>query len=117
MVEKNHRSSGLLGSGTRKTGNFKPTKSYKEDSQTSVVEEQIKSTQVIGPKEAMKRSFKYQKRSIKISEDQGLVLDAIGRVNNMKFNYEIIQLLIDTYRDNASENDRRRIDGFLDISK
>lgn len=117
MVENNHRSSGLLGSGTRKAGNFKPSEFYNTGGRVPVAEEQSEPTKVMGPQEAIKRSFKYQKRSIKISEDQGLVLDAIGRVNNMKFNYEIIQLLIDNYRDNASENDRRKIDGFLDIYK
>lgn len=110
MAENKHES-GLLSTGTRKPGNYTPQAPATENIESAEKKEEQNS------KESVKRSFKYQKRSIKISEDQGLVMDAIGRVNNMKYNYEIIQLLIDNYRDNASENDRRKIDGFVEISK
>lgn len=108
MENNKRRSSGLLDQGTRTPGNFEPEKQFDEN---ALNDPQSKNTK----KESVKKSFKYQKRSIKISEDQGLVLDAIGKVNNMKYNYEIIQLLIDSYREQASENDKRKIDRFLEI--
>lgn len=108
MRNNKRRSSGLLDQGTRTPGNFEPEEQFDEK---ALNETQSKNQQ----RESIKKSFKYQKRSIKISEEQGLVLDAIGKVNNMKYNYEIIQLLLDSYREQTSENDRKKIDRFLEI--
>ena len=55
-----------------------------------------------------KKSFVNQKVSIKINDDIKADLDTIKMMEKIKFDYETIQLLVDTYKGSLSAEDRRR---------
>lgn len=58
------------------------------------------------PKE--KASFKNQKATIKVSDDIKRDLDVIKSIHKIKFDYEAIQFLIDSYSNSLSPEDQRR---------
>ncbi|WP_054719376.1 hypothetical protein [Lacticaseibacillus manihotivorans] len=49
-----------------------------------------------------------QKRSIKISSETYKDMSVLKTMENIRFDYEIIQMLIDDYQSRMSEADRRR---------
>lgn len=56
----------------------------------------------------LKKSFKNQKATIKLSSETKKDLDVLKSMEKIKFDYEIIQLLADAYVRNLSTEDQRR---------
>jgi len=55
-----------------------------------------------------------QKVSIKINSDIKNDIDTIKMLQKIKFDYETIQLLVDTYKNSLSTEDRRRFNTLKD---
>jgi len=55
-----------------------------------------------------KKDFANQKVSIKINTDIKSDIDTIKMMEKIKFDYETIQLLVDSYKSSLSSEDRRR---------
>lgn len=56
----------------------------------------------------LKKSFKNQKATIKLSSETKKDLDVLKSMEKIKFDYEIIQLLADAYVRSLSTEDQRR---------
>ncbi len=108
------RTPGLLG---RKKSNFEPTEPYVPEqgqattenkevattvtpSQPKTEEKQVTRKEKRIEKTEPKKKFKNQQGSIKISNQSKEELEVLMKLTNTKFNYEIIDLLIDRYVEN-----------------
>ncbi|TPR13666.1 hypothetical protein [Apilactobacillus timberlakei] len=90
-----NQSMGILnGANNRKPGAIQPS-NYKEEKKTS---NNIKKS---------KRKTSNQKHTIKISDELYQHLKIVKDINNEKFDYQAIELLIDNYINNAPEGDRK----------
>lgn len=98
------KKSGLL---NRKEGNFNPENKFKgtEQKNNLLGQEQNK---------ANSKNQSKKRKNIKVSEMQKNSLDALKHINNVTYDYEIIQILIDSYIDSESENVKRKFKSFLD---
>lgn len=113
---------GLLG---RQKSNFEPTEPYvPEQGQATVENKEVAAT--ITPsqpkteekptsrkekrieKTEPKKKFKNQQGSIKISNQSKEELEVLMKLTNTKFNYEIIDLLIDRYVENDLTPEQKR---------
>lgn len=84
------KGAGLL---NRKTSNFDPINSYAPSKQES--------------RNVEKKEFKNQKGSIKISNQSKKELEALMKLTNTKFHYEVIDLLIDRYIENELTSEQK----------
>lgn len=66
-------------------------------------------------KKAKKKDFANQKISIKIGTDAKADIDTIKVLEKMKFDYETIQLLVDTYKKSLSPEDRKQFNTLRDV--
>lgn len=98
------KKSGLL---NRKEGNFNPTNQFNSTEQTSDNIEQNKTVQKT-------KTQSKKRKNIKVSELQKNSLDALKHINNVTYDYEIIQILIDSYVDSESETVKRKFKTFLE---
>ncbi|SCA96773.1 Uncharacterized protein BWINRA5_00088 [Bacillus mycoides] len=111
---------GLLG---RKKSNFEPTEPYVPEqgqatvdtnevaaipSQPKSEEKQVSRKEKRSEKTEPKKKFKNQQGSIKISNQSKEELEVLMKLTNTKFNYEIIDLLIDRYVENELTPDQKR---------
>ncbi|WP_377863346.1 hypothetical protein [Bacillus sp. R86525] len=111
---------GLLG---RKKSNFEPTKPYVPEqgqatvennevadvpSQPKTEEKQVSRKEKRSEKTEPKKKFKNQQGSIKISYQSKEELEVLMKLTNTKFNYEIIDLLIDRYVENELTPEQKR---------
>lgn len=111
---------GLLG---RKKSNFEPTEPYVPEqgqatvdtnevaaipSQLKSEEKQVSRKEKRSEKTEPKKKFKNQQGSIKISNQSKEELEVLMKLTNTKFNYEIIDLLIDRYVENELTPDQKR---------
>ncbi|PGA96611.1 hypothetical protein [Bacillus wiedmannii] len=78
--------------------NFTPEQSYQSPEETQEIEKTKVKIQAEEQKNATeKKAFKNQQGSIKISNQSKEELEALMKITNTKYNYEIIDLLIDWY--------------------
>lgn len=78
--------------------NFTPEQSYQSPEETQEIEKTKVKIQEQEPKKTKeKKAFKNQQGSIKISNQSKEELEALMKITNTKYNYEIIDLLIDWY--------------------
>ncbi|EJQ55124.1 hypothetical protein [Bacillus mycoides] len=111
---------GLLG---RKKSNFEPTEPYVPEqgqatvetnevaaipSQPKTEEKQVSRKEKRIEKTELKKKFKNQQGSIKISNQSKEELEVLMKLTNTKFNYEIIDLLIDRYVENELTPEQKR---------
>lgn len=111
---------GLLG---RKKSNFEPTEPYVPEqgqatvntnavadipSQSKTEEKQVSRKEKRIEKTEPKKKFKNQQGSIKISNQSKEELEVLMKLTNTKFNYEIIDLLIDRYVENELTPEQKR---------
>lgn len=111
---------GLLG---RKKSNFEPTEPYVPEqgqatvennevaavpSQPKTEEKQVSRKEKRSEKTEPKKKFKNQQGSIKISYQSKEELEVLMKLTNTKFNYEIIDLLIDRYVENELTPEQKR---------
>ncbi|WP_242248943.1 hypothetical protein [Bacillus cereus group sp. BfR-BA-01523] len=111
---------GLLG---RKKSNFEPTEPYVPEqgqatvdtnevaaipSQPKTEEKQVSRKEKRIEKTEPQKKFKNQQGSIKISNQSKEELEVLMKLTNTKFNYEIIDLLIDRYVENELTPDQKR---------
>ncbi|MDM5191149.1 hypothetical protein QUG02_00190 [Bacillus hominis] len=111
---------GLLG---RKKSNFEPTEPYVPEqgqatvetnevaaipSQPKTEEKQVSRKEKRIEKTEPKKKFKNQQGSIKISNQSKEELEVLMKLTNTKFNYEIIDLLIDRYVENELTPEQKR---------
>ncbi|PHF05477.1 hypothetical protein HFP64_27965 [Bacillus sp. AC79A.1] len=111
---------GLLG---RKKSNFEPTEPYVPEqgqatvennevaavpSQPKTEEKQVSRKEKRSEKAEPKKKFKNQQGSIKISYQSKEELEVLMKLTNTKFNYEIIDLLIDRYVENELTPEQKR---------
>ncbi|MFA2694856.1 hypothetical protein EXW28_27590 (plasmid) [Bacillus mycoides] len=111
---------GLLG---RKKSNFEPTEPYVPEqgqatvetnevaaipSQPKTEEKQVSQKEKRIEKTEPKKKFKNQQGSIKISNQSKEELEVLMKLTNTKFNYEIIDLLIDRYVENELTPEQKR---------
>ncbi|MGE7939842.1 hypothetical protein [Bacillus paramycoides] len=116
------RTPGLLG---RKKSNFEPTEPYvPEQGQATTENKEVAATVTPSQpkteektttrkekrieKTEPKKKFKNQQGSIKISNQSKEELEVLMKLTNTKFNYEIIDLLIDRYVENELTPDQKR---------
>ena len=66
-------------------------------------------------KKAKKKDFANQKISIKIGTDAKADIDTIKVLEKMEFDYETIQLLVDTYKKSLSPEDRKQFNTLRDV--
>lgn len=83
----------LNGANNRKPGAIQPT-NHKEEKKTPVTKKS-------------KQKTSNQKHTIKISDELYQHLKIVKDINNEKFDYQAIELLIDNYINNAPEGDRK----------
>lgn len=97
----------------RKSGNFEPREYYKDDTTTT-----DSSNKKIKTKEGKKKeeNFINQNSSIKISKGTKDELDALKFLKNSKYDYEIIQTLIDHYVNTLSSSEYKKYKLILDLS-
>jgi uncharacterized FlaG/YvyC family protein len=77
---------------------FTPEQSYQSPEETQEIEKQSENTRARTKKtKKKKKAFKNQQGSIKISNQSKEELEALMKITNTKYNYEIIDLLIDWY--------------------
>lgn len=88
---------GLL---NRKTSNFDPKESYNHGERIPPAKQESRGKE--------KREFKNQKGSIKISNQSKQELEALMKLTNTKFHYEIIDLLVDRYIENELTPEQKR---------
>ena len=88
---------GLL---NRKTSNFDPKESYNQGERIPPAKKESKSKE--------KKEFKNQKASIKLSNQSKHELEALMKLTNTKFHYEIIDLLVDRYIENELTPEQKR---------
>ncbi|MFT8812025.1 MAG: hypothetical protein ABF855_11090 [Liquorilactobacillus satsumensis] len=74
------------------TKNFKPQQSFEFSNSND--------------HKTLKTKFKNQKKSIKISTETKTQLDILKEIESMKFDYEIIQLLLDSYVNELNPEER-----------
>lgn len=111
MTEPNKKKPGLLG----RPGNFEPQKSYNEDASSNNIKSNISSNQKVKKKNETK-DFKNQQASLKISSRSKEELEALMKITNTKFTYEIIDLLIDRYVENElTPQEKRRFKALTDF--
>ena len=94
----------------RVSGAVKPRESYQEDD-TPTVEKSINTgTQDENNKlvATSKRKLDNQKKSIKVGSETYKDLATIKSMEKLKFDYEIIQLLVDEHIQGLSDSDSRR---------
>lgn len=72
-------------------------------------------TNKIIKKKAKKKDFANQKISIKIGTDAKADIDTIKVLEKMKFDYETIQLLVDTYKKSLSPEGRKQFNTLRDV--
>ncbi|MGG0208527.1 hypothetical protein [Bacillus mycoides] len=111
---------GLLG---RKKSNFEPTEPYVPEqgqatvdtnevaaipSQPKTEEKQVSRKEKRIEKTEPQKKFKNQQGSIKISNQSKEELEVLMKLTNTKFNYEIIDLLIDRYVENELTPEQKR---------
>ncbi|MCQ6531014.1 hypothetical protein [Bacillus mycoides] len=111
---------GLLG---RKKSNFEPNEPYVPEqgqatvennevaavpSQPKTEEKQVSRKEKRSEKTEPKKKFKNQQGSIKISNQSKEELEVLMKLTNTKFNYEIIDLLIDRYVENDLTPEQKR---------
>jgi lipocalin len=109
---------GLLG---RKKSNFEPNNPYvpeqgKAEAENNEIEATVTPSQlekeekpvIRKEKTEQKKKFKNQQGSIKISNQSKEELEVLMKLTNTKFNYEIIDLLIDRYVENELTPDQKR---------
>ncbi|QWH75510.1 hypothetical protein EXW59_01230 (plasmid) [Bacillus mycoides] len=113
---------GLLG---RQKSNFEPTEPYvPEQGQATLENKEVAATITPSPpkteekptsrkekrieKTEPKKKFKNQQGSIKISNQSKEELEVLMKLTNTKFNYEIIDLLIDRYVENELTPEQKR---------
>lgn len=114
------RTPGLLG---RKKSNFEPTEPYVPEQGQAVVEDnevpsapsqpkteekQVTQKEKRNEKTELKKKFKNQQGSIKISNQSKEELEVLMKLTNTKFTYEIIDLLIDRYVENELTPEQKR---------
>lgn len=78
----------------RKQGNIVPKESFSESKESKM--------------ERKKKEFKNQKGSIKVPESTKVELDALKNITKTKFDYEILQLLIDSFVVNLEPSKAKR---------
>ena len=116
------RTPGLLG---RKKSNFEPTEPYVPEqgqaavennevaatvtpSQPKTEEKQVTRKEKRNENNESKKKFKNQQGSIKISNQSKEELEVLMKLTNTKFDYEIIDLLIDRYVENELTPEQKR---------
>lgn len=94
----------------RVSGAVKPRESYQEDDTPTVKKSIITDSQSGNAKPATsrKRKLDNQKKSIKVGAETYKDLSTLKSMEKLKFDYEIIQLLVDEHIQNLSESDSRR---------
>ena len=88
----------------RTVGAIKPREPYVEQN-TQPAQQKSSSDLNI---QKVTRKQNNQKRSIKISSETYKDMSVLKTMENIRFDYEIIQMLIDDYQSRMSEADRRR---------
>ncbi|MBK1997119.1 hypothetical protein JI640_14520 [Listeria ivanovii subsp. londoniensis] len=96
---------GLLNTAKRVPGNFQPSQAYNEKDNSTKKELSNKK----GAAEKVRnQKFKNQEGTIKTSIQTKEELQALKNITKTKFDYEIIDLLIDTYVNNELTPEQRR---------
>ncbi|PGZ57414.1 hypothetical protein COE58_26150 [Bacillus cereus] len=90
------KGAGLL---SRKTSNFDPINPYAPSKTSSSAKQDAKNKE--------KKDFKNQKGSIKISNQSKKELEALMKLTNTKFHYEVIDLLIEQYVENELTSEQK----------
>lgn len=113
---------GMLGNKLqRKSGNFTPEEIYDKEiagAQNNLIKEHnkekqtfINSTSVIKSNER-----KNQQAQLKISQSLKDEINAIKTLTNTKYEYEVIQLLIDGYKKTLSPEDLKKLRLIIDLN-
>ncbi|EAC6401920.1 hypothetical protein D4900_15935, partial [Listeria monocytogenes] len=97
---------GLLNTAKRIPGNFQPSQAYNEK-ENSTKEKEISDKKAEAEK-IKNQKFKNQEGTIKTSIQTKEELQALKNITKTKFDYEIIDLLIDTYVNNELTPEQRR---------
>ncbi|WP_088816437.1 hypothetical protein [Listeria goaensis] len=103
-----HKGRGLLNTAKRVPGNFQPTQAYNDQSKLS--NEPTSESNIKQRSSTTKKSlkFKNQEGTIKTSFQTKEELQALKNITKTKFDYEVIDLLIDTYVNNELTPEQRR---------
>ena len=92
----------------RKPGNFEPAQPYtKSSSKEENIVEKI-DNKVITQERSQKKEFKNQQQQIKVAASIKEELNALKSITKTKFDYEIIELLIDSYTQHLTPMQRRK---------
>ena len=92
----------------RRAGNIEPVKSNIKYATKEVnVVEKI-DNKVITQERSQKKEFKNQQQQIKVSASIKEELNALKSITKTKFDYEIIELLIDSYTQHLTPMQRRK---------
>ncbi|EAH3791804.1 hypothetical protein D5Z92_14505 [Listeria monocytogenes] len=97
---------GLLNTARSVPGNFQPSQAYNEKDNSTTGKEI--SNKKVEAEKIKNQKFKNQEGTIKTSIQTKEELQALRSITKTKFDYEIIDLLIDTYVNNELTPEQRR---------
>ena len=106
MTEQNKKTTtGMLGNVLNRTsGNFIPEEAYKPEQKKSFEQNKNESK-----KQLKSNERKNQQAQFKISQNLKDELIGIKVLTNSKYDYEVIQLLIDSYKKTLSPEDTKKL--------
>ncbi|MDT2815990.1 hypothetical protein P7H75_14110 [Vagococcus carniphilus] len=106
--EKQPKKTGMLGSKLeRKSGNYVPDKKY--DEQKENIKLDSTNNQETQKKISKSNERKNQQAQLKISQSLKDEIIAIKALTNTKYEYEVIQLLIDQYKKTLTPEDIKKL--------
>lgn len=98
----------------RTAGNVEPQKSYNNKTDINQMAENIKKREEVKKEKNSKKSNN-QKATIKVSSEIKAKMEAQKQIEGIKFDYELIDILLERNLENYSARDKNKYEILLDI--